>query len=144
MAFKKKNVEKNFLKYKECDKGQVLVEGVYEKQGSDNFGNKTHEFRTDDNEIQVLNSSGHLNYLMNEYASFGDYCKVTYEGTITLDKGPMKGKDSHTFTLEIDDDKFDKSFARNETTKKKTPPVNSAATSEDDESSDSELEDMTL
>jgi len=112
MAFKKKNVEKNFLKYKECNEGDIVAEGIFEKCGEDNYGNPTYEFRTEDNKIQVLNSSGHLNYLLNEYAVFGDFCRVTYEGMIKLEKGKRKGKDSHTFTLEIDDEKFDKSFVR--------------------------------
>lgn len=141
MAFKKRNVEKSFLKYKECSKGDILVEGVYEKQGEDNFHNISHEFRTEDNIIQVLNSSGHLNYLLNEYAVFGDFCRVTYEGMITLEKGRMKGKDSHTFSLEIDDEKFDKSFVRDTSKKDKTPP---ASESEEAPKCDEDLEDMSL
>lgn len=142
MAFKKKNVDKKFLKYKECSVGDILVEGVYEKQGEDNFGGITHEFRTDNNEIQVLNSAGHLNYLMNEYAVFGDYCRITYEGTVTLEKGRMKGKDSHTFTIEIDDEKFDKSFVRDTSKQGKTPPASEAK--EEAPKCDDDLEDMTL
>lgn len=143
MAFKKKNVDKKFLKYKDCEFGQVLVEGVYEKAYQGTYGVQ-YDFRTDDDFIQVLNSSGHLNYLLNEYASFGDYCKITYEGSKVLEKGPMKGKDAHQFSLEIDDDRFDKSFARNGVLpeKKPTPPAKDESVKE--ETCDSELEDMTL
>lgn len=120
MAFKKKNVEKKYApKYKECQKGDLIAEGVYEKCGEDNFGNPTYELRTEDNTIIVANSSGHLNYLMNEYAQFGDYCRITYEGTTVITKGRMKGKDSHVFTLEIDDERFDTSFTKDVTKKAK-------------------------
>lgn len=112
MAFKKKNVEKIYRKYKECNPGEVLVEGIFERCVEDKYNKPNYEFRTEDNTIRVLNSSGHINYLLNEYAVFGDFCRITYEGMKLLEKGQMKGKDSHMFTLEIDDEKFDKSFAR--------------------------------
>jgi hypothetical protein len=138
MAFKKKNVDKKFLKYSDCTENEVIAEGVYEKTGESKFG-ITHEFRTEENFMQVLNSAGHLNYLLNEYAVFGDYCKVTYDGIVVLEKGAMKGKNSHNFTLEIDDDKFDTSFARDTSKQSKTPPK-----SDSEPTCDVNLEDMTL
>lgn len=144
MAFKKMNVEKNFLKWKDCAEGDVIAFGVFEKCGEDNFGNPTYEFRNPDtNTIQVLNSAGHLNYLLNEYAVFGDFCKITYDGTIKIEKGKMAGKDSHTFTLEIDDEKFDKSFARD--TSKQSKRKNLEVEKEPaEEISETDLEGMSL
>lgn len=141
MAFKKKNVDIKYLKFNECNPGDVIAEGIYEKQGESNYG-INHHFRTDENYIQVLNSSGHLNYLLNEYAVFGDYCRVTYEGMEVLEKGKMKGREAHKFSLEIDDDKFDKSFTRDTSKQGKTPPKSD--TSEEAPSVDEDLENMTL
>ena len=105
MAFEKRNLPKEYFKYKECSKGQILCEGHWIKCGEDNYGNPTYEFKNkEDGTIYVLNSSGHLNYLMNEYAVIGDYCRVTYAGTEVAEKGKFKGKDYHTFDLEVDPD----------------------------------------
>jgi hypothetical protein len=141
MAFKKKNVALKYLKFKECNPGDVIAEGVYERQGESNYG-INHHFRTDENYIQVLNSSAYLNSLLNEYAVFGDYCRVTYEGMKVLETGRMKGREAHQFSLEIDDDKFDKSFTRDTSKQGKTPPK--SETSEEAPSVDEDLENMTL
>lgn len=139
MAFKKKNVERVYTKYKECNEGDVLAEGVYQRVIEGRYGIQ-HEFRhPDEDKVRVLNSSGHLNYLLNTYAEFGDYCRITYEGSKILVKGPMKGKDSHQFSLEIDDDRFDPAFNR-ANNKPKVPEKN-----EDEPAPlDKELEDMSL
>jgi hypothetical protein len=107
MAFQKLNVPKKFYQYKNVNAGDVLCEGTYIKVGEDKFGGKTHEFRdAEEDAIHVLNSSGHLNYLMREHAQFGDYCRVTYKGKTTLpDTSKFAGKESHTFDLEIDPDR---------------------------------------
>jgi hypothetical protein len=143
MAFKKKNVDLKYLKFKYCTPGEIIAEGVYERQGESNYG-INHHFRTEENYVQVLNSSGHLNWLLNEYAVFGDFCRVTYEGSEILEKGKMKGREAHKFSLEIDDDKFDKSFTRDTSKQSKTPPPKSDSKNVQDEPIDEELEDMTL
>lgn len=143
MAFKKKNVERIYTKYKECNQGDVIVEGVYQRVIEGNYGIQ-HEFRHPAEEkVRVLNSSGHLNFLLHEYANFGDYCRVTYEGTTTLEKGKMKGKEAHQFSLEIDDEKFDPAFTRME--KKAQPGKEGALTEQEiDDTIDEALEDMSL
>jgi hypothetical protein len=140
MAFKKKNVERVYTKYKECNAGDVIVEGIYQRVVEGRYGIQ-HEFRHPDEEVaRVLNSSGHLNFLLSEYANFGDYCRVTYEGSIKLDKGPMKGKDAHQFSLEIDDERFDPAFNRADEKAKIPNKGDNIATPELDEA----LEDMSL
>ena len=108
MAFQKSvSSESNFqyFKYKECSKGQVLVTGHYVKTKEDNYGNTSYVVRKEDGGLAVLNSSGHLDYLMATDAKFGDFIRVTYDGSVKLEKGRFKGKDSHRFILEIDPDK---------------------------------------
>lgn len=61
-----------------------------------------HIFVTEEGEI-CLNSSGHLNHLLDKYAFEGAKCNVTYAGKVLLTKGNMKGKEAHNFELEIDD-----------------------------------------
>ena len=102
MAFEKLTVGRVYHPLKEAKPGDVLVEGLYIRKGVDSFGGNTFEFKGDSPEIHVLNSAGHLNWLMSEYCSIGDYCRITYKGTEKLKKGMFKGKDSHTFDLEVD------------------------------------------
>jgi hypothetical protein len=106
MAFQKLNVEKKFYQYKNLKDGETF-EGTYVKVGKDKFGGITHEFRdAEEDVIHVLNSSGHLNFLMREHAQLGDYCRVTYKGKTELPKSSkFAGKESHNFDLEIDPDR---------------------------------------
>jgi hypothetical protein len=135
MPFQKLNVEKKFYQYKNLKKNQSL-EGTYVKKGEDKFGGVTHEFRDPEKElIHVLNSSGHLNYLMREHAQFGDYCRVTYKGKQKLpEASKFAGKESHNFDLEIDPDRSVKMEAATSTS---TEESNSKAAPTD-------LEDETL
>ncbi len=50
-----------------------------------------------------LNSSGHLNWLLEKYGFEGARCNIIYAGKETLTKGVMNGKEAHKFELEIDD-----------------------------------------
>jgi hypothetical protein len=113
MAFQKLNVPKKFYQYKNMEANDVLCEGTYVKVGEDKFGGVTHEFRdAQEDVVHVLNSSGHLNFLMREYAQFGDYCRVTYKGKEKLPKtSKFAGKESHVFDLEIDPDRSVKTEA---------------------------------
>jgi hypothetical protein len=103
MAFQKVNIPKKFHPNKGLKKGDT-VEGTYIRQGKDKFGGVTHEFRdSEEDVVHVLNSSGHLNYLMDEYADYGDYCRITYLGKTKLPKtSKFAGTDSHNFEIEID------------------------------------------
>ncbi len=83
MAFEKVNAPKQFHKFADMKKDEVICEGHFIAMGEDKFGNNTYEFKNCE-ATHVLNSSGHLNYLMSTYAQLGDYCRVTYKGTTKL------------------------------------------------------------
>lgn len=102
MAFKKVGGARRFIKYSECKPGQVLVDGKFIRTEEGRFG-LNHIFQEGDGEL-VLNSSGHLNWLLETYGFEGAVCRVTYQGKEKLTKGNMKGKEAHRFELEIDDD----------------------------------------
>jgi len=102
MAFKEVAGNKKYFKYAECTVDQILVEGKFIRDFQGRYGIQF-EFEHKDGEIHVLNSAGQLNYKM-EFIKPGQMVRVTYKGMITLDKGPMKGKDSHQFTVDRDDE----------------------------------------
>lgn len=104
MAFQKVAGARKYFKYAECEQGQrLVVEGLYVGPEQGKYGVQ-HVFKQKDKEVVVLNSSGHLNWLLENYASAGtSLCNVIYDGKTVLDKGPMKGKEAHRFELEIDD-----------------------------------------
>jgi len=101
-GFKKVAGARKYFKYTECEKGQKLVSaGVYVGPEEGKFGTN-HIFRQDDGQVVSLNSSGHLNWLLENYATPGrTVCNVIYGGKEVLQKGSMKGKEAHRFELEI-------------------------------------------
>ena len=102
MAFQEVAGQKKYVKYGDCSKGDVLVEGKFIRDIQGKYGIQ-YEFMNEDGDVVVLNKAGQLDYKM-EFIRPGDVLKITYEGMILLDKGPMAGKDSHQFTLMRDDD----------------------------------------
>lgn len=102
MGFKKVSGKRNYFKYKECAPGQVLVkEGTYIGPEQGKYGVQ-HVFKIGD-EMTVLNSSGHLNWLIDNFLDLGQRCNVVYAGSTTLTKGPMMGKEAHNFELEVEE-----------------------------------------
>ncbi len=128
MAFKKMNIRPAYKKNSEYKPGEVIIDGgVYERIKEDNYGRNTHIFRLDDDSLKAVNHAGHLTYLLEEYANFGDYCRITYKGIAKIEASKkQKGKtnDPHTFDLEIDPDRFDPSFAKHRDASKPLPPKN--------------------
>lgn len=104
MAFQKVQSERIYFKYKECKPGQCLVSnGIYCGPEEGKFGVQ-HKFQSrDDGKITILNSSGHLNWLLEEHVEVGSVVNVYYREEITLTKGAFKGKPAHNFDLEVDD-----------------------------------------
>lgn len=102
MAFKEIAGKKNYTKYKECEPGDVLVEGVFLGERTGRYGVQ-YEFESDNGSIEVLNSAGLLNHKM-QYIREGDRVKIIYDGSEMLTSGPMKGKDAHQFTVYRDDE----------------------------------------
>lgn len=105
MAFKKVSGGSfKYVKYAECEEGQVLAEGTYLGHRQGTYGIQ-HQIKEDSGDITVLNSSGHLNWLLENLATPGDCVRVTYDGMVKVPKGPMKGKASHQFVLELDEER---------------------------------------
>ena len=101
--FRKVAGSRKYFKYAECEDGQLLVKaGVYAGPEEGKFGVQ-HVFKQQDGEIVVLNSSGHLNWLLDSHAAPGTLCNVFYKGRHMLTKGAFKGKEAHNFELEVDD-----------------------------------------
>ena len=97
---------KRYLKYAECDPGDVLIEGEFLRDFQGKFGIQYEFEEVGTGEIVVLNSSGQLNYKM-EFIKPGQKVKIIYEGMERLTKGAMKGKDAHQFTVLRDDESAD-------------------------------------
>lgn len=88
---------KTYIKYKDCEAGDVLVEGKFRRDFQGRFGIQ-YEFEKDNGDIVVLNSAGHLNYKM-DFISEGMKVKIIYDGVSILENGPMKGKSAHQFKV---------------------------------------------
>lgn len=102
MAFKTVGGARQYYKYSECNEGDMLINnGKYLGSEQGKFGVQ-HLFEVE-GVTHVLNSAGQLNYLVEKHLSPNQRCNVTYKGTITLEKGPMAGKDSHQFEMQVDD-----------------------------------------
>jgi hypothetical protein len=102
MGFKEVGGARTYLKYKDCVKGQVLVEGRYVRSFEGKYGIQ-YEYIQDDGEVIVLNKAGQLDYKM-DFIKPDAIVKITYDGHIILDKGTYKGSKSHQFTVLCDDD----------------------------------------
>lgn len=95
---------KKYFKYSECSEGDLLVEGKYIGRSPNKFGNENFDFKPEDGGPTVcLNHAGHLAYLMDNYVSEGDLVQVVYDGKSKLEKGPMKGKEAHSFIINVAD-----------------------------------------
>ena len=134
MAFKKVGLGSfKYVKYSECEAGQVLAEGTYLGSREDQFGKPAHMIKAGDGSIQILNSSGHLNYQLANLVQVGDYIRVTYAGTTLLEGEKYKkykNKESHQFEVEVDSDRHTQGV--------KTPDL--ANTAEDDEDVETDTE----
>jgi len=102
MAFQEVAGQKKYIKYNECKKGDVLVEGKYLRDIQGKFGVQ-YEFLSESGDVVVLNKAGQLDYKM-EFIRQGDVLKIIYDGSIILEKGAYAGKPSHQFILLRDDD----------------------------------------
>jgi len=92
-----------YVKYPECKEGDVLVNNakfVGTKQGK--FGAQHYFEELESGERVCLNSSGQLNYLVEEHLIPGRVCKVVYKGKVTLTKKAMSGKEAHNFDMYLD------------------------------------------
>jgi hypothetical protein len=104
MAYQKVSGQRKYFKYAECTAGQKLVEdGTYKGIEEGTYGPQ-YIFNQKNGDIVVLNKAGHLSWLIDKYLKTGQLCNVYYKGMgEPLSKGPFKGKEPHTFDLEVDD-----------------------------------------
>ena len=104
MEFRSVGGQKKYFKYKDCEAGDVLVQGKYLGTSPSKFGKDNHDFKPAEGPTVCLNSAGHLNYLIENNVQIGDMVQVTYEGTDVLDQGAFKGKEVHKFDVAIAED----------------------------------------
>jgi hypothetical protein len=98
MAFTEISSQKKYIKYSECSAGDELVEGWYLNATEGKYGTQ-YNFITEQGTHVVLNKAGQLDYLIKTHVSPEDYVKIIFEGTVVLEKGPMKGKEANNFKL---------------------------------------------
>lgn len=101
-SFKKVGGPRTYVRYADCKKGDVLVEGTYigTVPNQYNKDKPNYEFAQSNGEANlVLNSAGKLNYLMDNFVTEGDVVQISYLGKSKVEKGPMKGKDAHDFEV---------------------------------------------
>jgi hypothetical protein len=123
MAFKKVATSRKYFKYADCNPGDVLVnEGTYVGPEEGRYGVQ-HIFKQRNGEIVCLNSSGHLNWLIENHVSPGVVVNILYKERVTLTKGPMAGKDAHNFELEVEEVEEGVSAKGKVPTEKAPPPV---------------------
>lgn len=100
--FKKVGGKKNYIKYSECKKGDVLVLGEYLGTSPNKFGNDNFEFKQlEDGAITCLNHAGGLAYTIENNVDIGDVVRVTYMGKVEIETGSFAGKEAHTFDVEV-------------------------------------------
>lgn len=99
---KKVFASRTYIKFSDFKAGDTLVEGVFKASEMGNFDKLNHIFRTTAGET-VLNATGKLDYLIEQFLTPGMRCKIVYLGKIVLAKGKYKGKESHDFELYVDD-----------------------------------------
>jgi hypothetical protein len=88
---------RKYFKYTETAPGTVLAEGKYAGQVEGTYGIQ-HLIHLADGSEAVLNSSGHLNFLLKQ-VNIGDNIQVTYLGKEKCTKGKFAGKDAHNFAV---------------------------------------------
>jgi len=106
MAFTTISTNVKYFKYPECKKGQVLIDGGIYKGPTEGKYGTLHNFILPDGTKAVLNKAGQLDWLLENHCQVGTKCRVTFDGTHNLTKGPMAGKDANQFILAVDNEPF--------------------------------------
>lgn len=102
MAFKTVGGQRVYHKYSEKNPGDILINnGKYLGTEEGKYG-IVHLFDVD-GVTECLNSAGLLNYTLERHVVPGMRVNITYGGKEVLTKGAMAGKESHQFTVEVDD-----------------------------------------
>ena len=93
--------KRTYPKFKECEEGDVLVDGVFRRSVDGKYGEQF-EFENHDGEVVVLNGAGQLKYKM-DFVKVGDNVKIIYEGEQILETGAMRGRPAHQFKVFLKD-----------------------------------------
>lgn len=103
MAFTQSGGSRSYIKYSDCEEGEVLVEGFYIGEETSKFKNQLYVFRqAADGSIVCLNAAGKLTKWINDEVDTSDLVRITYAGKKSISSGPMMGKEAHDFKFEID------------------------------------------
>lgn len=89
-----------YVKYTECQEGEVIAEGHYKGTKQGQFGIQ-HLIKADGTTV-VLNSAGALNKTLENDVSKGDYVRVTFLGKDVVKSGKFKNKEFNNFKIEVD------------------------------------------
>jgi len=101
MAWNEIGGAREYVKYAECKVGDVIAEGWYKGPQEGRFGRVNH-IRKKDGKTVCLNSSGHLNWLLDQ-VPVDSYIQVIYDGEDVLGSGRFKGKMAHRFKCFLQD-----------------------------------------
>lgn len=105
LNFKKVGPTVTYLKAKDLEAGSIVINGdtyTGKKESTKFPGAFTHYFKSDEDETIGLSGTASLNRLM-ESVKEGDIVQVVYNGKITIESGPMKGKSAHGWDVLVAD-----------------------------------------
>jgi hypothetical protein len=92
-----------FVRAASLEKGAVAAEGIYAGSSPNTFNKEKLDYRIEDlkdsSKLTVVNGAGNLGYQMQSVQP-GDIVRITYNGKTKITKGPMIGKESHSFIVE--------------------------------------------
>lgn len=95
-----KSVDK-WIKASELKSGDKFVGTYLDSWTGGEYNTTTHKIEQEDGKVLGINGTGQLNKLM-EKVQKGSAVEVHYAGKVKLDKGPMKGKHAHQFSVLAD------------------------------------------
>lgn len=103
MAFTRSGGTRSYVKYTDCEEGDILVEGWYVGEEMSKFKNQLYVFRQKaDDSVVCLNAAGKLTKWLDDTVETGDLVQIIYKGKKTIGSGPMQGKEAHDFDFFID------------------------------------------
>ena len=102
MAFQDISQPRKYVKYTDCNEGDVLVDGAWYTGSQEGKFGTQYIFRHEDGSETVLNKSGQLTYLIENKLQVNDFVKVVFAGSIVLTSGAYKGKPSNQFKIYVD------------------------------------------